>query len=103
MTIHETNPFDTTDNRNPLDSHPPLDDSSSPRWDADSACPRCDRPVEEGAFPALSRADNASYICSDCGIDEAMTNLGYPQFKLPGPTGWPLTDWTASGEQIGRA
>lgn len=37
-------------------------------------CPRCKtnflRPVK--ATNALSRRDNKSYICSDCGIDEAM-------------------------------
>jgi len=45
-------------------------------------CPRCgirsytpygerwqpDKPM----YPALSRADNATYVCSDCGADEAL-------------------------------
>lgn len=41
-------------------------------------CPRCnyltlrtDRP----ALNALSRKDNETYVCSDCGTDEALTNV----------------------------
>lgn len=33
-------------------------------------CPRCGE-VTTG-FPALSRTDNATDVCSQCGVDEAM-------------------------------
>jgi len=33
-------------------------------------CPRCDGPL--GKHPALSRRDNKTNICSDCGTAEAM-------------------------------
>ncbi len=37
-------------------------------------CPRCKKLKlkEEQAMNALSRRDNKTYICSDCGTDEAM-------------------------------
>lgn len=33
-------------------------------------CPRCGKPMN--GFPALSRKDNKTEICSQCGQDEAM-------------------------------
>lgn len=33
-------------------------------------CPKCGKTYTD--FPALSRRDNKTYICPDCGIDEAM-------------------------------
>jgi ribosomal protein L37AE/L43A len=33
-------------------------------------CPLCDKTIT--GFPALSRKDNSTYICSDCGTVEAM-------------------------------
>ena len=33
-------------------------------------CPLCDKTIT--GFPALSRRDNSTYICSDCGTVEAM-------------------------------
>ena len=36
-------------------------------------CPRC-KQIYTG-FPALSRLDNKSRICSPCGMDEAMQNF----------------------------
>lgn len=33
-------------------------------------CPRCGKPMN--GFPALSRKDNKTEICSDCGTEEAM-------------------------------
>jgi hypothetical protein len=63
-------------------------------------CPRCrrqrfvpygyqgERP--EGLFPpALSRADNETYVCSQCGTDEAM--LDFSGTPLPMPDRWPVT------------
>ena len=49
-------------------------------------CPRCGRneytpygepwdPERDAPPPALSRMDNATYICSDCGQDEAMRDF----------------------------
>ena len=49
-------------------------------------CPRCERnrytpygePYNpEAPPPALSRADNDTYICSDCGTAEAMAQFQY--------------------------
>lgn len=33
-------------------------------------CPRCEDYVHQ--FPALSRADNKTEICTECGMQEAM-------------------------------
>ena len=33
-------------------------------------CPRCDEASSE--IPAMSRRDNKTEICSDCGVQEAM-------------------------------
>lgn len=35
-------------------------------------CPRCGK--ETNDYPALSRRDNKTNICSQCGMDEAMTD-----------------------------
>ena len=37
-------------------------------------CPRCGKPYAEP--PALSRADNETLICSDCGTREALDSIG---------------------------
>ena len=37
-------------------------------------CPRCGRLYS--GHPALSRADNETLICPDCGTREALTSLG---------------------------
>ena len=44
-------------------------------------CPRCGDHFE--VFPALSRYDNATYICSPCGVTEALYNFAYPGEPLP--------------------
>jgi hypothetical protein len=41
--------------------------------------------------PALSRADNETYICSHCGTDEAMLNFKDPHTPLAQPRDWPVT------------
>jgi hypothetical protein len=48
-------------------------------------CPRCGSPLnqERPALNALSRYDNATYICSPCGSDEAMFNFAHPDLDLP--------------------
>ena len=40
-------------------------------------CPRCKKMYNE--YPAISRVDNNTYICSDCGMAEAMDDfMGNP-------------------------
>lgn len=36
-----------------------------------AVCPRC-KNICDMAYPALSRKDNKTAICSNCGTDEAM-------------------------------
>jgi len=49
-------------------------------------CPRCNEPYR--GYPALSRRDNKTDICSDCGTAEAMndfasiSNLGVEQYAI---------------------
>jgi len=35
-------------------------------------CPRCQKSTFD--FPAISRRDNRTEICSQCGVDEAMAD-----------------------------
>jgi hypothetical protein len=37
-------------------------------------CPRCKNKKEK--LPALSRRDNETMICNECGINEAIIDLG---------------------------
>ncbi len=37
-------------------------------------CPKCGRTYSE--VPALSRADNKTLICPDCGTREALESIG---------------------------
>ena len=37
-------------------------------------CPICQR--EYTGYPAISRVDNKTQICSDCGVREAMAYMG---------------------------
>lgn len=37
-------------------------------------CPKCNKPYSTP--PALSRVDNETYICSDCGLMEALVDAG---------------------------
>jgi transcription elongation factor Elf1 len=37
-------------------------------------CPRCGK--ETNDYPALSRRDNKTNICSQCGTDEALLDWG---------------------------
>ncbi len=36
-------------------------------------CPRCKKPFV--GWPAISRSDNKTEICSDCGVEEARNAL----------------------------
>lgn len=40
----------------------------------ESICPRCGKTYTEP--PALSRSDNRTYICPDCGTREALESIG---------------------------
>ena len=42
-------------------------------------CPRCKKAkiFVTPPFPALSRRDNETHICSDCGTREAMEDAGF--------------------------
>jgi len=48
-------------------------------------CPRCGAPLnqERPALNALSRYDNATYICSPCGTMEALYNFAHQGEPLP--------------------
>lgn len=51
-------------------------------------CPRCGGGIPNsatpGAYPgALSRLDNKTYVCSDCGAAEAMWQFAHPGEPLP--------------------
>jgi len=50
----------------------------------DIRCPRCgeNKMYEEQAMNALSRRDNDTYICSDCGAAEAMEDH-FKQERMP--------------------
>lgn len=37
-------------------------------------CPRCSRVYQEGT-EAISRKDNKTALCTDCGVDEALENM----------------------------
>jgi hydrogenase maturation factor HypF (carbamoyltransferase family) len=39
-----------------------------------SICPKCHRPYRDR--PALSRLDNKTRICPDCGTREALESIG---------------------------
>ena len=37
-------------------------------------CPKCGKPYS--GYPALSRRDNTTLICPDCGTREALEDMG---------------------------
>lgn len=39
-----------------------------------AVCPKCGKPYR--GHPALSRVDNLTPICPDCGIREALQSIG---------------------------
>ena len=39
-----------------------------------AVCPQCGRPYH--GIPALSREDNKTLICSDCGTRQALQSIG---------------------------
>lgn len=67
---------------------------------ATELCPRCETqeytpyhapppvPMTAPSFPALSRTDNETYICSDCGNHEAI--MDFCRERLPEVSEWPV-------------
>lgn len=58
-------------------------------------CPRCGHwipnDLDRGGYPgALSRYDNETYVCSGCGVDEALKTLKIP---TPGDPVSSRTKW----------
>ena len=59
----------------------PVNDVADPRWYEPTVCPRCGK-TKPPQYPALSRLDNESYICGDCGMEEATwQDAGVPMTK----------------------
>jgi len=53
-------------------------------------CPRCAVRLLPFGYPgALSRVDNKTEICSECGQDEALSQ--WAGFKLGGTETWPIS------------
>lgn len=52
-------------------------------------CPRC-RTNELPRFPALSRADNKTNICSECGQDEAWVQFTSEDHGVQPVATWPV-------------
>ena len=50
-------------------------------WWSGLVCPRCGAEIK--SYPATSRCDNKTNICSDCGLAEAMHNFFKPEVPLP--------------------
>ena len=44
-------------------------------------CPRCGRPYSD--YPAISRYDDKTEICPDCGVEEAMINYTGGTLEAP--------------------
>lgn len=55
-------------------------------------CPKCGRAtlrLDRPALNALSRTDNETYVCSDCGTREALEDFSskvHPQSRWAAPT-----------------
>jgi hypothetical protein len=63
-------------------------------------CPRCEGSIPNnvmpGAYPgAISRIDNKTEVCSECGMEEAI-------FALIHISMWPLTQWQEASEEDER-
>lgn len=56
-----------------------------------STCPRCGKHYTE--YPSLSRRDNKTDICEECGTLEALEDAGYSEPY----TGKPY--WTVTGKE----
>lgn len=60
-------------------------------------CPRCLGYIPNNEMPgayigAMSRTDNATEICSDCGTEEAM--LDFARGEMPEQDRWPVSLFT---------
>ena len=56
-----------------------------------TSCPRCFEQYDS-RYPALSRADNKTHICSPCGEDEGLTQWFEKKawYELSQPSDWPV-------------
>ncbi|MCP4897349.1 MAG: hypothetical protein GY906_10295 [bacterium] len=61
--------------------------TADPRWYQSTECPRCKHECPP-QYPSLSRTDNETYICDDCGTNEAIENMTGPCT--------PQSDWPVS-------
>jgi hypothetical protein len=54
-------------------------------------CPRCNA-LYDGRFPAISRADDVTAVCSECGVDEAFIQFLQHKtaYELTQPEDWPV-------------
>lgn len=59
-------------------------------------CPRCKRPLPTQHLGALSRFDDQTEVCSDCGAEEAA--LAERGTTLTGPAEWPVKRLLANCE-----
>ena len=62
-------------------------------------CPRClhliPNDAQPGAYPgALSRVDNRTEVCSDCGTHEALQQMS--RLNLTPKAQWPVADYRAT-------
>jgi hypothetical protein len=53
--------------------------ASMPKW-IEKECPRCHMLFT--GYPAISRVDNTTEICSDCGIAEALEGLVRSPYRV---------------------
>ena len=44
-------------------------------------CPRC-KTIQDMTYPATSRRDNETEICSQCGTNEALEDFAKSQLKV---------------------
>lgn len=61
-------------------------------------CPRCGHLIpndeQPGAYPgAISRADNSTEVCSDCGQHEALEQFSSADHSCTPVSEWPVPDY----------
>ena len=62
-----------------MEHHQPWPGSEDRRWTSIQICPQCNKHYT--GYPALSRKDNATDICSACGTREALEEYVAPFLK----------------------
>ena len=61
----------------------------SARMETEWVCDRCHE-VKQPEFRALSRSDNETYICSQCGMVEAFMDFAGKELTMP-------SEWALEG------